>query len=111
MEKFQLPTGFQRVSTPPPKFHSNPHPLGVGSWKRGSSEETPTAPVIKVTPTKTTRLVKVKCPHCHRRRIHGWPYSQPTIGYRGAHCGGPDYLIPTPKEYDHVPRRADRCCR
>jgi hypothetical protein len=29
-----IPTGFQRVSNRSPNFHSNPHPLGVGNWKK-----------------------------------------------------------------------------
>lgn len=64
------------------------------------STRLPVAPVLTVTPTKTTRLVRVRCPHCHKVHTHGWPYSQPTIGHRVAHCvrgGAGGYLIPTPE--------------
>ena len=66
----------------------------------------PVALVLKVKPTTTTRLVTIRCPICHRKHQHGWPYSLDTIGSRVAHCvgrhvppGAPgSYFIPTPTE-------------
>ncbi len=66
----------------------------------------PVAPVLRVTPTRTTRLVVVACPVCHRTHTHGWPYTTDTIGTRVAHCvgrhvppGAPtSYHVPTPPE-------------
>lgn len=66
----------------------------------------PVAQVLTVTPTRTTRLVVVRCPICHRKHTHGWPYTTDTIGARVAHCvtrnvppGAPgSYFIPTPTE-------------
>lgn len=60
------------------------------------------ARVLSVTDDTPHRQVLVACPHCHRTHTHGWPYTDPTIGHRVAHCGGPEYLIPTPKETDYV---------
>jgi len=70
------------------------------------STRLPIAPVLTVTPTRTTRLVVVRCPICHRKHTHGWPYTTDTIGARVAHCvtrnvppGAPgSYFIPTPTE-------------
>jgi len=64
----------------------------------------PVALVLTVKPTTTTRLVTIRCPICHRKHQHGWPYSLDTIGSRVAHCvgrhvppGAPgSYFIPTP---------------
>ncbi len=66
----------------------------------------PTALVLTVTPTKTTRLVTIRCPICRRKHQHGWPYSLDSIGTRVAHCvgrnvppGAPtNYSIETPAE-------------
>lgn len=66
----------------------------------------PVAQVLTVTLTRTTRLVVVRCPICHRKHTHGWPYTTDTIGARVAHCvtrnvplGAPgSYFIPTPTE-------------
>ncbi len=55
--------------------------------------------VLDITPTKTTRLVRVRCPHCHKAHTHGWPYSLDTIGHRVSHCrsgGDGGYFIETP---------------
>ncbi len=68
----------------------------------------PVALVLKVKPTTTTRLVTIRCPICHRKHQHGWPYSLDTIGTRVAHCvgrhvppGAPgSYSIPTPTEQE-----------
>jgi len=59
------------------------------------------AVVLSITPTKTTRLVQVRCPHCHKTHVHGWPYGADTIGHRVAHCvrgGAGGYCIETPTE-------------
>jgi hypothetical protein len=66
----------------------------------------PVAGVLTITPTKTTRLVTIRCPVCRRKHTHGWPYTTDTIGARVAHCvtrniphGAPgNYFIPTPHE-------------
>ena len=71
-----------------------------------TTELLPVAAVLRVTPTSTTRLVTIRCPICHRKHQHGWPYSLDTIGSRVAHCvgrhvppGAPgSYFIPTPTE-------------
>lgn len=61
----------------------------------------PVAEVLTITPTPTTRLVRIRCPHCGKKHTHGWPYTQTVIGHRVAHCvhGGAvgGYLIPTPE--------------
>ncbi len=66
----------------------------------------PVAEVLTVTPTRTTRLVLIRCPICARKHQHGWPYSLDSIGSRVAHCvrrnvppGSPgSYYVPTPTE-------------
>jgi len=66
----------------------------------------PVAGVLTITPTKTTRLVTIRCPICRRKHTHGWPYSTDTIGSRVAHCVGRNvppgspgsYYVPTPTE-------------
>ncbi len=68
----------------------------------------PVALVLNVTPTKTTRLVVIRCPICGRTHQHGWPYTLDTIGTRVAHCVGRNvppgspgsYSIPTPTEQE-----------
>lgn len=54
----------------------------------GAGRQLQVAVVIRVTPTKTTRLVIVSCPLCSREHTHGWPFGQVTIGSRVAHCVG-----------------------
>lgn len=58
------------------------------------------APVVRVTPTKTTRLIVVTCPFCGRPHTHGWPYGGGDPGHRVAHCVGAglagSYLIEAP---------------
>ncbi len=46
--------------------------------------------VIRVTPTKATRLVVVMCPFCSRLHVHGWPYRSgpPARGWRTARGPG-----------------------
>ena len=44
--------------------------------------------IIRVTPTKATRLVVVMCPFCERLHVHGWPYRSGPPGTRVAHCAG-----------------------
>jgi len=66
----------------------------------------PVAVVLKVKPTSTTRLVTIRCPICHRKHTHGWPFALDTIGTRVAHCvgrhvppGSPgSYYVLTPTE-------------
>ncbi len=68
----------------------------------------PVAVVLKVKPTSTTRLVTIRCPICHRKHTHGWPFALDTIGTRVAHCvgrhvppGSPgSYYVPTPTEQE-----------
>ncbi len=52
----------------------------------------PTVQVLKVVETKWTRCITIKCPHCGRKHVHGWPYGQPDIGHRIGHC-----LYPRPR--------------
>ncbi len=59
------------------------------------------AVVLTVIPTKTTRLVRVRCPHCHKVHTHGWPYGLDIIGHRVSHCrsgGEGGYYIETPEK-------------
>ncbi len=71
-----------------------------------TAEVLPVAEVLTVTPTRTTRLVVIRCPICARKHQHGWPYSLDTIGSRVAHCVGRNvppgspgsYYVPTPTE-------------
>ena len=64
----------------------------------------PVAEVVKVTPVKETRLVKVACPFCggKRRRfhVHGWPYGRDRIGLGVSHCRKDTgtYFIAAPAE-------------
>jgi hypothetical protein len=63
------------------------------------STTTAVAVLLTVTATASTRLITVHCPFCHRHHHHGWPYSEPSIGHRVAHCvdgGAGGYDIPTP---------------
>jgi hypothetical protein len=63
------------------------------------STTTAVAVLLDVTPTAATRLVRVRCPHCSKVHVHGWPYAQTEIGHRVAHCvhgGAGGYTIPTP---------------
>ncbi len=68
----------------------------------------PVALVLKVKPTTTTRLVTIRCPICHRKHTHGWPFGCESIGSRVAHCVGRNvpegapgsYFIPTPTEQE-----------
>ena len=48
---------------------------------------TPVAAVVSVIELAHTRLVVVACPHCGRQHCHGWPYTEPDVGARNAHCG------------------------
>ncbi len=60
---------------------------------------TAVAVVLSITPTKSTRLVWVRCPHCRKTHGHGWPYGADNIGHRVSHCrsgGDGGYYIPTP---------------
>ena len=46
------------------------------------------------------RTVVIKCPHCGKRHVHGWPLDHTEIGSRVAHCSagrGLDYNIITPQ--------------
>jgi hypothetical protein len=63
-----------------------------------TTTETPTAVLLSVTPTVTTRLIRVRCPHCGKVHTHGWPFGETVIGHRVAHCAGGagGYVIPTP---------------
>ena len=47
---------------------------------------TPVAAVVSVTELAHTRLVVVACPYCRRRHTHGWPWTDPDVGARNAHC-------------------------
>ena len=69
-----------------------------------STDALPVAEVLTVTPTRTTRLVTIRCPICGRQHVHGWPHGLDSIGSRVAHCvgryvapGSPgSYYVPTP---------------
>lgn len=58
---------------------------------------TPTADVLRITPYKSTRELRVDCPHCTKEHWHGlgWgPYDR--VQYRVAHCGKGSYRIVVP---------------
>ncbi len=69
----------------------------------GVMSTTAIALVLTVTPTNTTRLITIRCPHCCKTHTHGWPFGDDSIGHRVAHCvrgGDGGYYIATPEEQD-----------
>ncbi len=55
-----------------------------------TGELLPSALVLTVTPTASTRLVTIRCPFCRRTHTHGWPSEAPDVGTRVAHCHRPN---------------------
>jgi hypothetical protein len=62
--------------------------------------EVPVVVAVAVVPVKATRLVKLICPFCGKRHIHGWPYHHGDVGSRLSHCldGGKPYYVVVPDE-------------
>jgi hypothetical protein len=43
------------------------------------------------------RVVTVRCPHCTKLHVHGWPVGDAEPGMRNAHClNAAPYFIPAP---------------
>ncbi len=57
----------------------------------------PKARAFKVTTTTRARTVTVVCPYCRRTHVHGWPFTDPSVGTRVSHChdarAGQMYLV------------------
>src|SRR5688572_13826859 len=91
-----------------------PHEGGPGRQQPGSCPEnskaqidiladddlptTPVVPIIKVVPTRHTRLIAIRCPHCGKTHTHGWPFEvgDRAPGDRLAHCHRGSYFILAP---------------
>jgi hypothetical protein len=51
--------------------------------------ELPVALVVKVLTRDGVRAIRVRCPHCSRLHLHGWPPGELEPGVRLAHCHRP----------------------
>ena len=58
---------------------------------------TPTADVLRITPYRHTRELRVDCPFCPREHWHGLGWgTDDQVQYRLSHCGRGEYRIVVP---------------